>query len=150
MKNDDMEKDASQLANLTFSLLSTCQQKENLLAEQYGLTQAEFRCLKLFDKKETVNNKTIAKRMGLSASRLTRIIDGLVAKGYTEREINPSDRRNMDVTLSRKGTQLVQKLDLAYVNIHKELLENIESNQHKPLIHAMTNLLNAMEQWLAK
>ena len=150
MKIDDMEKDASQLANLTFSLLSTCQQKENLLAEQYGLTQAEFRCLKLFDKKETVNNKTIAKRMGLSASRLTRIIDGLVAKGYTEREINPSDRRNMDVTLSRKGTQLVQKLDLAYVNIHKELLENIELNQHKPLIHAMTNLLNAMEQWLAK
>ena len=150
MTSVDIEKDASKLANLTFTLLATCQQKENLVAEQYGLTQAEFRCLKLFDKKEVINNKTIAKRMGLSASRLTRIIDGLVAKGYTEREINPSDRRNMDVNLSKKGSQLVQKLDHAYINVHKELLENIEDTQHKPLIHAMTNLLEAMEKWLAK
>ena len=89
MKEDEKVKDASRLANLTFTLLSTCQQKESILAEQYGLTQSEFRCLKMFDKKETLNNKTIAKRMNLSASRLTRIIDGLVAKGYTEREINP-------------------------------------------------------------
>jgi DNA-binding MarR family transcriptional regulator len=150
MKEDEMVKDASRLANLTFTLLSTCQQKEAILAEQYGLTQSEFRCLKMFDKKETINNKNIAKRMNLSASRLTRIIDGLVAKGYTEREINPSDRRNMDVNLSKKGVNLVQKLDLAYINIHKELLEDIEESQHKPLIYAMTNLLGAMERWLAK
>ena len=150
MKENEMVKDAGRLANLTFTLLSTCQQKESILAEQYGLTQSEFRCLKMFDKKETINNKNIAKRMNLSASRLTRIIDGLVAKGYTEREINPSDRRNMDVNLSKKGTQLVQKLDNAYVNIHKELLEDIEESQHKPLIYAMTNLLGAMERWLAK
>jgi DNA-binding MarR family transcriptional regulator len=150
MKAEELEKDAGLLANLTFNLLSTCQQKENILAQQYSLTQAEFRCLKMFDKKETVNNKTIAKRMNLSASRLTRIIDGLVAKGYTEREINPSDRRNMDVTLSKKGTNLVQKLDCAYINIHKELLEHIEVAEHKPLIYAMTNLLGAMDKWLVK
>jgi DNA-binding MarR family transcriptional regulator len=150
MKTNELEKDAGRLANLTFTLLATCQQKENLIAEQYGLTQAEFRCLKLFDKKEVINNKTIAKRMGLSASRLTRIIDGLVAKGYTEREINLTDRRNMDVQLSKKGKQLVQKLDHTYINIHKELLGDIENSQHKPLISAMTSLLNAMEKWLAK
>lgn len=150
MKQAETEKNAEQLANLTFSLLSICQQKENIFAQQYGLTQAEFRCLKLFDKDEIINNKTIAERMGLSASRLTRIIDGLVAKGYTEREINPEDRRNMNVNLSKKGVQLVQKLDNAYVNIHKELLEHIEDSQHKPLINAMKNLQTAMEKWLAK
>jgi DNA-binding MarR family transcriptional regulator len=150
MKTNESEKDASRLANLTFTLLSTCQQKENNFAQQYGLTQAEFRCLKLFDKNEVINNKSIAKRMGLSASRLTRIIDGLVAKGYTEREINPSDRRNMDMTLSKKGKMLVQKLDHAYVKVHQELLDDIEESQHKPLIYAMTNLLSAMEKWLAK
>jgi DNA-binding MarR family transcriptional regulator len=150
MKPEENEKDAAHLANLTFALLTTCQQKESIFAQQYGLTQAEFRCLKLFEKKEVVNNKTIAKRMGLSASRLTRIIDGLVAKGYTKREINPSDRRNMDVDLSKKGQLLVQKLDNAYINIHKELLEEIEDSQHKPLIFAMTNLLSAMEKWLTK
>ncbi len=150
MTAEEIDQNAARLANLTFALLSTCQQKENIFAQQYGLTQAEFRCLKLFDKKEIINNKTIAERMGLSASRLTRIIDGLVAKGYTERDINPSDRRNMNVSLSKKGSQLVQKLDNAYVHIHKELMNHIEDSEHKPLINAMTNLLSAMEKWLAK
>lgn len=150
MKSEEMEKDASSLAQLTFNLLNTCQQKESIFAEQYGLTQAEFRCLKMFDKKEIINNKTIAKRMGLSASRLTRIIDGLVAKGYSEREINPNDRRNMNVSLSKKGMLLAQKLNQAYTNIHKELLDHIEVSEHKPMIHAMTILASAMEKWIAK
>jgi DNA-binding MarR family transcriptional regulator len=150
MKSEEMEKDSSSLAQLTFNLLNTCQQKEIIFAEQYGLTQAEFRCLKMFDKKEIINNKTIAKRMGLSASRLTRIIDGLVAKGYSEREINPNDRRNMNVSLSKKGLLLAQKLNQAYTNIHKELLEHIETSEHKPMIHAMSILSSAMEKWIAK
>ncbi len=71
---------ASRLANLTFSLLANCQEKEVHLAELHGLTQAEFRCLRLFGTDESLNNKTIAERMNLSPSRLTRIIDGLVKK----------------------------------------------------------------------
>jgi hypothetical protein len=41
-------------------------------------------------------------------------------------------------------------LDHAYVKVHQELLDDIEESQHKPLIYAMTNLLSAMEKWLAK
>ena len=39
---------AERLANLTFSLLANCQEKEIRLAEIHDLTQAEFRCLRLF------------------------------------------------------------------------------------------------------
>lgn len=76
----ELNQHAEQLANLTFSLLANCQEKEVRLAEIHGLTQAEFRCLRLFNSEETVNNKKIAERMNLSPSRLTRIIDGLVKK----------------------------------------------------------------------
>ena len=83
---------AERLANLTFSLLANCQEKEVRLAEIHHLTQAEFRCLRLFGTDESVNNKQIAERMNLSPSRLTRIIDGLVEKQYINREIDPNDR----------------------------------------------------------
>lgn len=142
--------DAVKLADLTFKLLANCQEKEARLAEQYGLTQAEFRCLRLFGTDETINNKQIAERMQLSPSRLTRIIDGLVTKGYMMREIEPNDRRNMRVSLSKNGVLIVQQLNNAYVNIHKEILEDIDEPQHKPLISAMTNLLSALEKWIAK
>jgi len=142
--------EAVQLADLTFKLLANCQEKEARLAEQQGLTQAEFRCLRLFGTEESSNNKQIAKRMNLSPSRLTRIIDGLVRKDYLIREIDPNDRRNMKVTLSRQGILIVQQLNNAYINIHKEILTDIDNVQHKPLITAMTHLLSALEKWIAK
>ena len=141
---------ASRLANLTFSLLANCQEKEVHLAELHGLTQAEFRCLRLFGTDESLNNKTIAERMNLSPSRLTRIIDGLVEKRYIRRQIDSSDRRNMKVNLSKKGKALVQQLNKAYVDIHEEILMDIDPSQHEQLIVAMTHLLEALEKWLEK
>jgi len=146
----ELETDASKLADLTFTLLANCQEKENRLAEQYDLTQAEFRCLRLFGADECLNNKQIAERMKLSPSRLTRIIDGLVGKEYINRDINPADRRHMNVCLSEKGSLLVKQLNKAYVNIHHEILQDIDETQHKPLINAMTQLLSALEKWIAK
>src|SRR5512134_1663362 len=122
----ETDQTAERLANLTFSLLANCQEKEERLAEIHGLTQAEFRCLRLFGSDESVNNKKIAERMSLSPSRLTRIIDGLVKKEYINREIDPADRRNMRVTLSRRGKLLVHQLNKAYVDIHDEILQDIE------------------------
>jgi DNA-binding MarR family transcriptional regulator len=141
---------AERLANLTFSLLANCQEKEVRLATIHNLTQAEFRCLRLFGTDESVNNKKIAERMNLSPSRLTRIIDGLVEKEYILREIDPEDRRNMRVMLSKRGRQLVNQLNKAYVQIHSEILQDIEISQHEPLIIAMQHLLEALENWLKK
>jgi DNA-binding MarR family transcriptional regulator len=150
MDQHEIEQTAKSLADLTFTLLANCQQKEEKLAEVHHLTQAEFRCLRLFNTNEVVNNKLIAERMNLSPSRLTRIIDGLVAKNYINREINPADRRNMKVSLSSKGVVLVQQLNKAYINIHREILQDIDESQHKNLISAMTQLLSALEKWIAK
>lgn len=142
--------EATQLADLTFKLLANCQEKEARLAEQYGLTQAEFRCLRLFGTHQSSNNKQIAERMNLSPSRLTRIIDGLVKKNYMLREIDSDDRRNMKVTLSLQGNEIVERLNKAYIGIHKDILDEIEDTQHTPLITAMTHLLSALEKWIAK
>ena len=150
MRSEELESTASNLADLTFRLLASCHEKEERLAKNHGLTQAEFRCLRLIQAGENINNREIAERMKLSASRLTRIIDGLVQKGYVIREIEPSDRRNMRVYLSSKGVEFTKRLNGDYLNIHKEILSDIDIVQHEPLIDAMTHLLSALEKWIAK
>ena len=141
---------AKSLADLTFNLLPICHEKEARLAEEHGLYQAEFKCLRLFGSDENLNNKEIAKRMNLSPSRLTRIIDGLVQKGYMQREIDQTDRRNMRVSLSKRGKTLTHNLAKAFVDIHSEILQDIDAPQHKSLIVAMENLNLAIEKWLQK
>ncbi len=141
---------AERLADLTFSLLQRCQEKEAWLAEEHGLFQAEFRCLRLFGSDETLNNKQLAKRMNLSPSRLTRIIDGLEKRGYMQREIAQKDRRNMRIFLSRRGKILTKKLNKAFIDLHSEILQDIDVSQHEPLITAMGHLQSSIEKWLKK
>ena len=93
---------AEQLANLTFNLLARCQEKESRLADEHNLLEAELKCLRLMTFEESLNNKDIAEIMNLSPSRITRIMDGLVKKGYMLREIDKNDRRNMKIALSRR------------------------------------------------
>lgn len=150
MYEEEIEMTAKNLADLTFKLLASCHEKEERLAKSHNLTQAEFRCLKSIQEGEIINNREISSRLKLSASRLTRIIDGLVQKGYVVREIDPADRRNMRLSLSPRGVEFVRKMNEDYVEIHKEILKNIEENQHRPLITAMTQLLTALEKWIAK
>lgn len=150
MYEQEIEMTAKNLADLTFKLLASCHEKEERLAKSHNLTQAEFRCLKSIQEGEIINNREISSRLKLSASRLTRIIDGLVQKGYVVREIDPADRRNMRLYLSPRGVEFVRKMNEDYVEIHKEILKNIEENQHRPLITAMTQLLTALEKWIAK
>ncbi|MCW8812133.1 MAG: MarR family transcriptional regulator, partial [Chlorobium sp.] len=99
---------------------------------------------------ENPNNKEIAEKMNLSPSRITRIMDGLIEKGYMVREINNADRRNMILSLSRKGKNLTNKLNSAFIEIHGEILNEIEDSQHESLIVAMENLHKAIEKWLQK
>lgn len=150
MYEEEIEMTAKNLADLTFKLLASCNEKEGRLAKSHNLTQAEFRCLKSIQEGEIINNREISTRLKLSASRLTRIIDGLVQKGYVVREIDPADRRNMRLSLSPRGVEFVRKMNEDYVEIHKEILKNIEENQHKQLIDAMTQLFTALEKWIAK
>jgi DNA-binding MarR family transcriptional regulator len=141
---------AHQLAELTFKLLQNCQEKEVRLAESYNLTQSEFRCLRNFVTEKVYNNKAVAEKMNLSPSRLTRVIDALVSKGFLKRKIDSDDRRNMIITLTAKGEAITKKLNDAYIQIHQEILNGIDQKQHKPVVSAMEHLLIALEDWIAK
>jgi DNA-binding MarR family transcriptional regulator len=143
-------KNAELLGNLIFEILPICQKKETELADDHGLLQAEFKCLRLFGVDENLSNKEIAKRMNLSQGRLTRIIDGLVQKGYMKREIDKSDRRNMKLSLSRRGKNLTNKLNDAFIDIHSEILKEIKVSKHESLITNMKHLHSAVEKWLQK
>lgn len=140
---------AKRLAALSTALLSNCYEKEERLAKKYGLTQTEYRSIRYIYEKPDIKNKEMAQKMSLSASRLTRIIDGLVEKDYVIREILPADRRSMRIYFSDKGNELIKKMNLAYLKVHEEILSNIDPELHEKLLIAMQSLLDTLEKWLS-
>ena len=141
---------AESLADLIFNLLTRCQVKEEWLAAKRGLFQAEFKCLRIFGSDKSLTCKEIANRMNLSRSRITRVIDGLEKKGYMNREIDQTDRRNMRVTLSRRGKIFTTKLNREFTDMHYEILQDIDVSKHESLITTLEHLLTATEKWLQK
>lgn len=139
---------AKQLAGLILQLTLANQEKYNCLAETRGLTPKELKCLHLFDAKK-MTNKEIANKMQLSQSRLTRIIDGLVKKGFMKRGDNRKDWRALSLSLTRKAKSFLLKMDEENVDIHKMILKDIDIIHHKPLINAIKNLYSATEIWLS-
>lgn len=149
MSDYQLNMDAYKLADLTFHLMANCLAKEEKVAASHNIKQAEYRCLRAFENDECLNNNVLAKRLHLSPSRLTRIVTGLISKGYLSRSMNFSDKRYIYLQLSPQGKEVVKEVNQAYVRIHREILSNIETEQHAPLITAMNHFLKALEKWIA-
>ena len=141
---------AKYLTSLTVRLVTGYQENYSRLAMERGLTESEFKCLRLIGFEKGLSNKKIAERMSLSQSRLTRIIDGLCEKGYMTREANPKDFRALNLTLSRKANSFVKKLDKNNIDLHYTILNNTSIPQQKALITAMEKLCSETEKWLRK
>mgnify|MGYP003476674312 FL=1 len=141
---------AKYLASLTVRLVTGYQENYSRLAMERGLTESEFRCLRLMGFEKGLSNKKIAERMSLSQSRLTRIIDGLCEKGYMTREANPKDFRALNLTLSRKANSFVKKLDKNNIDLHYTILNNTSVPQQKALVAAMEKLYSETKKWLKK
>lgn len=141
---------AKYLTSLTVRLVTGYQENYSRLAIERGLTESEFRCLRLMGFEKGLSNKKIAERMSLSQSRLTRIIDGLCEKGYMTREANPKDFRALNLTLSRKANSFVKKLDKNNIDLHYTILNNTSVPQQKALVAAMEKLYSETKKWLRK
>lgn len=143
-------KTAKYFSNLSIRLMDSYNDKNSRIAIQRGLTESEFKCLRLIGNDKGLSNKKIADRMNLSQSRLTRIVDGLVEKGYITRESNRKDWRCLNLTLSRKAKLFIQKLDMLNDEFHYNTLSKLNVSQQKALIAGMETLYSQTENWLRK
>jgi|SRR5579883_2415871 len=80
----------------------------------YKLTPQQFNVLRILrgqsPKPASIN--LITERMIDKMSNASRLVDKLLAKGLVERQVCPNDRRQVDVVITEKGSQLLSELDV--------------------------------------
>ncbi|HHU35714.1 MAG TPA: MarR family transcriptional regulator [Treponema sp.] len=64
----------------------------------------------------------IARELELSPSRLSRVLDTLQEKKLITRTISKEDRRNISVSLTERGTEVVNKYKTSGIELPKELM----------------------------
>ena len=76
------------------------------------ITQQQYNILRILRGSETpLSTLKIRERMLDKMSDTSRIVDRLIAKELVEKTACQSDKRLVDITLSKKGWQLLEKLD---------------------------------------
>ena len=102
------------LVGLVRTIRDCCQRKEGEMCRQLALTASQFACLSAMPEQAgELKVQQVAKVMGLSPSRTSRIVDSLVRAGVLDRRTLERDRRTQLVTLTPAGRekwQLAQRL----------------------------------------
>ncbi len=148
MKETTNKSQAELMADITYELLDRCQYKLEKIADGLGLTLSEFKALRAFKTDNLTTVGELARRMELSNSRLTRILDGLEEKGIIERFLNKDDRRVMNVIVTVRGKEITEKLFNHSLKTHQEIIELLSPESRDSVIFAMEKLRNSMNEWV--
>ena len=93
---------------------------EEEIRGKYGLTLTEALCLcSIGGGCNAAGN--LAEEVGISASRLSRLLSSLEAKGLVERRRRDDDRRNWTNAPTQAGDSLIARMKTEGVNLPQEL-----------------------------
>ncbi len=138
----------NQMAELVFTLRQKCALKDLHFVKMLGITAAEYNCLVQFFNTDSFGVKELAERLEITPGGVTRIVTSLEEKGIVERKISPEDRRGINVTLTPRGKKIVEEIRRASLDLHQEILQQIEPQYRKPVVEAIEKLVQAIDTWL--
>lgn len=98
------------IIDLIFLLKQKCLMEEEIIRGEVELHSSEMYCIECFSHDERVRCKALSKKMNVSPSRASRVIEGLVEKGYLARREDSTDRRCREITLTQRGLDIKKKI----------------------------------------
>lgn len=138
---------AAQMADLTCELAKTCNDKEVYFSSLFNLTPAEFKCLRLFSKTDSLSIKHIASSMGLTAGRITHILTSLEEKKFVKRKVDEKDKRNVIVYLTPNSQPFLKNLNQSHIKLHEDILSKISEDKQELVLDALREVIKALRRW---
>ena len=93
--------------------------------------------------RRTLRQTALAEAMGLSLSRVSRVIDLLEQRGLVERRACPADARATNVTLTRKGSAITARAQRElFAFVRSAFFEPLEPGEAETLAAVFTRLLS--------
>jgi len=134
-----------QLQSLITKLYQCCSERMQYQSERFGLPDAELRCLMHFGDERYLTASSIAYKLNVVKSRVTRIINGLEHKGLIQRVKDPEDSRVTLLRLTPEGTRKLEEIKIFISDLHYEILSQMPPLQRKALLDDLDLLKNSME-----
>ena len=119
-------------------------EKSKRFFEKADLTPQQFNILRILrGSGKPLSTMQIRQRMLDKMSDTSRIVDRLLKKELVSKVVSSNDRRLVDITISEKGTKLLQELD-HYNDEMDALLSGVNEDEAKTLNHLLDKLRSSV------
>lgn len=92
----------------------------------FGISTQQFNVLRILrgQQSKPANLSTLNERMISKMSNTTRLVDKLIKKGYVDRIVCMSNRRKVEITITKEGIKVLSEMDIVLEKAEKEILAN--------------------------
>ena len=136
--------DVPSLIGLIRTIRDSCQRQEVEMCRKLALTHSQLACLLTVPvKDDEFNVARLAKVIGLSHSRASRVVDLLVCKGLLYRRTADSDRRIQLLALTSAGGKKRHEAGTLMGHCEKMLLSELPPQRSRELEEALKTLVSA-------
>ena len=129
--------DQKAVLNIIYTYHWLTEKIKNILSAE-EITQQQFNILRILrgSDPQPLSTLTIRERMLDKMSDTSRIVDRLVLKGLVDKKVCPTDKRLVDVNITREGKKLLERIDQKgdEMNSILELLNKSELRQLNALL----------------
>lgn len=132
------------LFELIMSIRKKCLHTEEKIRSELGLTPGEFNGLLSLEPGERVQGAAFSERMGLSASRGSRVIGRMLTNGYINLETVPDNRRSAEASLTKKGIEMQKRLENRMGECEERITSQLDSKNAEKIRFALEQLVAVM------
>jgi DNA-binding MarR family transcriptional regulator len=109
------------LSKLYYSVLS--KSLESLDVERY------YSILFFLNENNGCNQQCICNNLAIDKTAMVKVIDHLIKAGFVDRNVNPDDRREHFIVLTKKGLKQTAEIVKAFEDIDKEIFSSVSKEE---------------------
>ena len=109
-----------------------------------GITMAQCHALLEIGKSGEITLVDLAAILGLDTSTLSRTIDGIVKTGLVERQVNPEDRRCLNIVLTRQGKTVFDDINCTFDHFYTEIFDGIPVEKQAQIVESIDLIAKAL------
>ena len=110
-----------------------------------SVTLPQLRVLTLATSVGSLSNSQVATALGVHISNASRICERLVQAGFLSRRDSPSDRRQVELTITERGSALITAVTRHRESVFAQVLDQLPQDQRSAVTQALASFAAAAE-----
>ena len=111
--------------------------------EAHGLTPVQYAAMSKVGITPSVDQRTLARSIGLDTSTIAGVIDRLESRGLMQRKASPEDRRVRLLSLTDEGQDLLQAVEPDMLKAQMRILQPLPAAERDEFMRMLRSLVTA-------